>query len=1008
MLGFVRFAVLAAICVVLVPAAAKAQGSITGVVKDTSGAVLPGVTVEAASPALIEKVRSVVTDGAGQYRIENLRPGVYTVTFTLAGFSTIKREGIELTGNFTASVNADLRVGALEETITVTGETPIVDVQSTSRQQVLDQDLVDSLPANRSPGLLGALVPGMNVSSVDVGGNIGNPFTGGSLTIHGSRTSDFKIMVNGIATQTLETGPGGQGAMNMAVYQETVVESSSVSAEQATGGAQVNLIPREGGNDFSGSFIGTFATEDLVGSNFTDELKNRGLRTPDRVKKIVDVNPAYGGPVRRDRLWFFTTGRYLVTQTYVPIFYNANAFNPDLWTYAPDTNRPAYKNQVWKEGAFRVTWQAATKHKVAFATDQQYGCPCAEVVSATISPEAAVPQRYYPGGSWSVDWTSPLTNRLLIEGSLYRRFVTSRRFHPEGPIPDVPREASPDEIRAINAARLAERWIGVTDQASGIQYRATTASISRNQSSNWATRASVAYITGAHAFKVGFINNTGHRESTDLNLDAPLSYRFNNGVPNQLTMFATPVFDRSHQDLDLGIYAQDRWTTGRVTLSYAVRYDHYKTSFPSTHVGPAVFAPTRNFSTQASQGVNWKDVTPRMGAAYDLFGSGKTALKISLSKYLAGQSLVGTGPTLAFGDALNPVQRLVRSTARSWTDANRNFFPDCDLLNPAANGECGQMTNRDFGSTRPGNSYDPEILEGWGHRAYNWQFSTGVQHELLPRVSVDVGYFRRWYGNFIVTDDRALTAADFDTFSIPAPSHPDLEGGGGYAVSGLYDIKPARFGTPADNLVTFADNFGKQIEHWNGVDVSLSARSLNGLMLIGGVSTGRTSTDNCEVAEALPEVNIAGTTVTALQFCHVDTAFRTQAKLVGTYTIPRIDVQISGTWQNLPGAQLSANYNAPNAVVLPSLGRPLAGNNANVTVNVVEPGTMFGERRDQIDLRFGKIIRFGRTRTTVSVDVYNALNANPVLTENASFAVWRQPTGILPARFAKFALQFDF
>jgi hypothetical protein len=473
-------------------------------------------------------------------------------------------------------------------------------------------------------------------------------------------------------------------------------------------------------------------------------------------------------------------------------------------------------------------------------------------------------------------------------------------------------------------------------------------------------------------------------------------------------MFATPVFDRSNQDLDLGIYAQDRWTTGRLTLNYAVRYDHYKSSFPSTQVGPAVFAPTRNFATQATKGVDWQDVTPRLGAAYDLFGTGKTAVKVSLSKYLAGQSLVGTGPSLVFGDALNPVQRLVRSTARSWNDANRNFVADCDLLNPNANGECGQMTNRDFGSTRPGNSYDPEILEGWGHRSYNWQFSTGVQHELLPRVSVDVGYFRRWYGNFIVTDDRALTAADFDTFSIPAPSHPDLEGGGGYRISGLYDIKPARFGTPADNLVTFADKFGEQIEHWNGVDVSLNARPQPGLTLIGGVSTGRTSTDNCEVAAALPEVNIAGTTLTPLQFCHVDAAFRTQAKLMGTYTIPRIDVQISGTWQNLPGAQVSANYNAPNAVVSPSLGRPLAGNNANVTVNVVEPGTMFGERRDQIDLRFGKILRFGRTRSTISIDIYNALNANPVLTENANFAVWRQPTGILPARFAKFSFQVDF
>ena len=136
-------------CVVVLPAAVFAQAGLAGNVKDSSGAVLPGVTVEAASPALIEKTRSVVTDGGGNYKIENVRPGTYSVTFTLPGFNTVKRDGIELAGSFVATVNADMKVGAIEETITVTGETPIVDIQSTARQQVLNKDVIEAIPTGR-------------------------------------------------------------------------------------------------------------------------------------------------------------------------------------------------------------------------------------------------------------------------------------------------------------------------------------------------------------------------------------------------------------------------------------------------------------------------------------------------------------------------------------------------------------------------------------------------------------------------------------------------------------------------------------------------------------------------------------------------------------------------------------------------------------------------------------------------------------------------------------------
>jgi hypothetical protein len=328
------------------------------------------------------------------------------------------------------------------------------------------------------------------------------------------------------------------------------------------------------------------------------------------------------------------------------------------------------------------------------------------------------------------------------------------------------------------------------------------------------------------------------------------------------------------------------------------------------------------------------------------------------------------------------------------------------------------MANANFGKTIPSQSVDPKVLAGWGSRLYNWEFATSVQHQIVPRVSVDAGYFRRWYGNFLVTDNRALAASDFDRFTLQAPSDPRLPNGGGYTISGLYNLNPSKFGVPADNFITFAKNYGKQIEHWNGVDLSLNSRLGKDLMLQGGISTGRTSTDNCEVAAKLPESLTTLFGPAPLSYCHIDTLFLTQVKALGSYTIPKVDFQVSAALQSSPGPQssfvtngafgLSSQYTASSAQVAPSLGRPLSGGLPNVTVNIVKPGSMYGERMTQLDLRFGKLLKYARTRTMVSLDVYNALNSNAVLEESPFYFIWRQPQVVLMGRFMKISAQFDF
>jgi hypothetical protein len=522
--------------------------------------------------------------------------------------------------------------------------------------------------------------------------------------------------------------------------------------------------------------------------------------------------------------------------------------------------------------------------------------------------------------------------------------------------------------------------------------------------------ASMSYVTGSHAAKVGFYNVTALRDSHLDDNVAHLSYRFLNGVPNQLTQRATP-FDRSErQRMDLGIFAQDKWTVKRLALSYGVRFDHFESYFPAQTLGPARLVPNRTISFPEAPMASWSDIEPRFGSAYDLFGNGTTALKVTINKYVLAQGLQGT-----YGDTANPVNRLANFVTRAWTDANGNFTPDCDLTNPLAQDSratggdlCGVVSNTNFGQPTPSLNYDPALLSGWGARPYQWEFSTSVQRQLARGVSVDAGYFRRWYGNFGVTDNLNLTAADFNTFGVTTPVESRLPGGGAYTVSGFYDLNPARVTVPQNNYFTLAGNYGEQIQHWNGFDVTVNARLRRGFVLQGGISSGRQETNNCAVIANLPEA-----AVLTAPYCDQKENFLTDAKLMGTYDIPKIDLAFSALFYSRPGPAISANRVFLNAEVTPSLGRPLSANAPSVTVNMVQPGTLFGDRRNQLDLRTTKILRFAGVKTGLSVEVYNVFNTNAVLTENAVYrdatpSGWRIPTSIATPRLLKFSLQLDF
>jgi len=1002
-----KLGALAGALVLLVPSMALAQASITGNVKDTSGAVLPGVTVEAASPVLIEKTRTVVTDSNGRYQIVDLRPGTYTVTFTLTGFNTFKRDGVVLSGAAVNTVDADLRVGSLEETITVTGEAPVVDTHSLTKQQVLSSDVVDALPSARNYVTLGRMVSGTNATgngANDVGGSLIQD-VGGSLTVHGSRATDQRVTANGINTMTLQAGGniGGQ-TPDVGSAAEVSIDTTSLSADLPTGGVRINFIPRDGGNRFADSAFFTFANKGLQGDNFSDELKAAGLATPTKIVSNLDFNEAFGGPMKKDKVWFWFSTRYNVVKGEAGIFTNANAFKVNEWLYVPTTT-PAVNEGQQFNNSIRVTWQVNPKVKVAGTYKADKWCNCPNQISATRAPEAARDRRFPRLRQEHAEVTSPLTNKLLFEAvglHLFERWGDMHLRVNGGSLDDPAQEA------------LLPQLISVTEQSNNLIYRGRE--INNNTLvPNFSYRAAMSYVTGTHAFKVGFNRTHGFLEEYQYAMN-PVSYRFNLGVPNQITLMNRPYTAKSNMDNDFGLFAQDRWTMNRLTLNLALRFDAFQTSFPEQTVGPAPLVPTRNITFPETDNLNWKDITYRTGLVYDLGGNGKTAIKVALNKYLLGQTLNGIGRNP------NPVLALTQSVNRSWTDTNGDFVPQCDLLNPLANNggdPCGQISDLTFGTNKAGELYDKDLTTGWGHRPSNWEFSVGVQRELIPRVSLDVGYFRRVWKNFEVIDNLLVAPEDFTQFSLTVPTDSRLSTSG-ETLTGLYNVLPTKFGQ-VQNLHALSDNYGKQIDHWDGFDISVNARLQNGLVLQGGVGSGRQIEDNCEIVAKLPEMlNLGGAAAAntanapgqwrPAQFCHREEPMLTGVKALAIYIIPKIDVQVSGSFRSTPGTNLSVGYTATNAILGTSstLGRALSGNAQNMVIGIEKPNEAYTERRQELDMRIGKVLKFGNTKTVVSMDLYNALNSNAMIVQNQAYASYLRPVEILNARLIKFSWAFDF
>jgi hypothetical protein len=980
----------ASVCLLATSSIAQAQSAFVGTVRDTSGAVMPGVTVEATSPVLIEKVRTAVTDENGVYRIVDLRPGVYTLTFSLPGFNTVTRSGVELGANFTATINVELGVGALEESITVSGAAPVVDVSSNVKQQVMTRDVLDSVPTAKTIQSIGQLVVGVTLNSPDVGGSRAMQQT--YFAIRGTGGAQTVVLVDGLMTNGLMGDGAVQAYHNEAMTQEAVYQTAGGTAETLTGGITMNLVPKDGGNELHGGFKAAKSPSSWQGDNLSDRLRGMGVTGVDRIDNFYEWNIEQGGPIIRNKLWFFAA--YRKAKYDKPI---ANTFVTDGRLPYPEAYEACQRTGNCEQGisdekmdnpVVRLTWQASEKNKIAAYMDRALRLRGHAMNSLTDPRTASVIWNTPTFATGSVKWTSTQSSKVLIEaGFSFNRERYDNLYQP-----------------GILAERGTPEWyrnVRKNDTSRGFLWNASGAQLG-NYPDRYNVQASASYVTGSHAIKVGVMDQWGFYRRYN-NANADLYQTYNNGVPFRVTVLNTPLQVKENLDANLGIYAQDSWNINRLTINYGLRWDYLRQRVVGQPEMHGRFANTPAYDDIVLP--VWSTLSPRLSVVYDLSGNGKTAIRAGYNKFV-------TAATTGFGQLYNPTA--LTTFDLPWNDLNGDDIAQgergCVFLTPGC--EINFATLPPNFGVRSLAQFDPDLK-----RPYQLAFNAGITHEVLPGLSLSFDYTRSDFRNITMRYNSLRTADSYERVDIVSP----LDG----SIIPFYNVKAA-----FQNAVANIDKTEPGMKRWyNGFDVGFNARMIGGLRAFGGFNIERTLNDTCVAAISDPN---------RLLYCDQRESgipWQKQFKATVVYPLPWHDITVSGAWQSLNGYlagtaaqpyggftagtgfdrpnglgtfwQITANTRyAPDCIGPCRPGELVVPNfrGASASVSLVPPETEFTPRINQVDLSVSKRLAFGNISVLPRVDFFNALNSDDytaVQTVQYGAGTYMQPSVVLQGRIIR-------
>ena len=980
-------------CLVLLPTVAHAQSAIAGVVKDTSGAVLPGVTVEASSDVLIEKTRSVVTDGNGQYKIVDLRPGMYVVTFSLPGFATVRRENVDLPANFTSSISVDMKVGSLEESITVSATSPIVDVQTAVHSQVLNREAMDSIPTGRTIQGMGQLIVGVSLSLPDTGGARGMQQT--YMSTHGMTSGNNTVMVDGMTVNGLQSDGGVQSYFNDAMNQEVAYQTSGIGAETSAGGVRLNMIPREGGNKFNGDFKTAYRPGSWQGDNVGPRLQALGLK-PDAgsgIDRIIDATVSEGGPLKKDKLWFFSSGRYFSVNNFI-----AN-------TVLDDGSR-GVDDQFIRSGLLRLTWQVAPKLKFS-AYHDEIDKNRGHDMQSNYDPETAATIWRSPAYHTNqAKLTSTVTSRLLLEGG----FSSNLEYYTNEYRPGIERP------------RGTAEWFANTGQSEALLgglKRATTSQTTQSPARyNW--QGSASYVTGSHNMKVGAQYQRGtFYHTVDANGDLYQVYRSSLTVPcaanGKLGPYSCPdsVVIRNSPLLkygervnhDIGLYAQDTFTMNRLTVTAGLRYEWLNAQVEAATTPAGRFVPARNFA-EIQNLPDWKDPAPRFALVYDLFGNSKTALKYSLNRYNQAR-------TTGIASDYNPARSLTATL--SWTDLNGDDIAQGGLTFNADGTRqtpCVYLTaGCEISLAGLATNFGSAALNIYGGYPRTWNLEHGleVQHELFPWLSLTGSWFHGAFHNLTTTINTNLqTSGD----PLQNPNYVS------YTVYNPLTGEPITVYSrtaEASSVVRNLDTFDPNRERiYNAYNLEFRARPGKGSQIFGGFAFERQLDINCTSPD----------NPNTIRFCddrQNDIPFSAQFKLAGSYPLA-YGIQLSGSFQSNQSpsgtsitttqymaitknsTRYPANCPAPcpaGAIILPTAFIGSTTTPASLNVPLTPWNAYFIERIVQLDFKVSKTFKINRFTVLPQFEVFNVNNSDAIIsnvTNNVLSSSYRYGNAVMQPR----------